>query len=510
MKEHILVLDFGTGAARCNLFDLHGQLVYSSYRELQYNLPYAGDPEIREFNAGRFWHIFAGLIQDFLSNSGISREEIIGVTSTSQREGIVLLDGNGREVYAAPNLDFRGRDEALMLKQDHGQDIYLRTGHWPHEIFALARLLWLQKHQADVYQKIKTLLLLNDWLLFKLCGEKACEPSNASETLLFNLHHLNWDRELIARFGLPPDIFPPVRQIGEVIGAVTQGVAKLTGLKAGTPVCLGGADTQCAVLGAGGCEQGRIVAVCGTSTPVQSVVSRPIIDRLARIWTGCHVVPGKWVLDSNVRPTGVVYRWLRDTFYTPGGSGYAEMNAEAAQVPIGSKGVMSFLGPGISNVKDQVFYPGTVMGLKPGYEKNLAERGLLTRSLLENICYGIKGNVKQLEEIAAREYQTIYVTGGGIKGKVFLEILTNVLHKPVQTTYNSEATSLGAAIGTAFGLKYFSGFQEACNAMVHYGPAYTPDEQSAALYGELYNKWRATDALLIDLCKLLGTFPEQV
>lgn len=501
MEKYILVLDAGTGAAKVSLFSFTGELVYSAYKEWHYVLPVPEDPEIREFDPDHFWGIFCQLIGECLSSSRVTPQEIAAVTSTSQREGLVLLDDRGREIYAAPNLDFRAREQAEHLSQACGEEIYHRAGHWPHAIFALARLLWFKENRPEVYEKARTLLLINDWLLYKLSGEKVCEPSNASETLLFNLKEIKWDEYLLDKFHLPPELFPRVALLGDIIGAVTPKAAVETGILEGTPVMVGGADTQCAVLGAGGCRPGHVVAVCGTSTPVQSVVAQPLIDPQARIWTGCHVVPGQWVLDSNVRPSGVVYRWLRDTLYAPAGAGFEEMNEEAEQVPVGSNGVMSFLGPSISNVKDQIFYPGIIIGLKPGYEKYLSHRGFFTRSLLENIAYAVKGNMEQLEEVAGVQYPCLYVTGGGIKGRIFLDILAQVLGKPVQTTASPEATSLGAAIGAACGLKIYSSIQEACQAMVRYGKAYFPDPGKVEIYQELYTKWRKLDALLIKLHK---------
>lgn len=500
-KQYILVLDAGTGAGRCNIFDLNGNLAGSAYKEWYYILPVKDNSDIREFDPEEFWNILCEIIKEAMLSSGIKPEEIICVTSTSQREGIVLLNKDDREIYAGPNLDFRGNKEAEMLVKNFGEEIYNISGHWPHDIFAPSRLLWFKNNNYELYKNIGTMLMINDWMLFKLTGEKYSEPSNASETLLFNIHTMDWDRGLIEKIGLNPDIFPRVKQSGEVIGEVTRLASELTGLKEGTLVTLGGADTQCALLGTGGLKEGHVAIVSGTSTPVQVVTDKPIIDERFRVWSGCHVVLNKWVIDSNARPTGVIYRWLRDTLYLNDNRNmnpYEIMNIEAESASPGSNGVMAFLGPSISNVSEKYSLPETIIGLKPGYEKELCNRGVFSRSILENIAYAVKGNFDQIQELVPDKIDRVYMTGGSTKSKLLTQIIAAVIGLPVILTDNSESTSLGAAICGAVGLKAYNDFDEAIKNMVRYKDIIEPDKKNAAVYKELYERWLKTYYFLIE------------
>jgi len=120
----------------------------------------------------------------------------------------------------------------------------------------------------------------------------------------------------------------------------------LSGFWPGTPVIVGGADTQMALVGSGAIDDTAFCAVSGTSTPVMAPVDHRVLDSKRRTWTGCHVVPGWWVLEGNAKGTGVVYRWFRDEFFGPDVP-FDAINELVRQVPAGCDGLMAFLGSGI-------------------------------------------------------------------------------------------------------------------------------------------------------------------
>ena len=179
--EYVMALDAGTGAARCFLVSLDGQSSYDAYQEWQYSYPEDAQPGGVEFDPENFWKIFATLISRTLQENGISGDQVVGISSTSQREGVVFLDQHGRELYGGPNIDIRAPLNADTLAAVHGEQIYASSGHWPFPMFAPYRLLWFQEHKPRVYDSIATVLLLNDWILYRLSGEKFSEPSNGNE-----------------------------------------------------------------------------------------------------------------------------------------------------------------------------------------------------------------------------------------------------------------------------------------------------------------------------------------
>src|SRR5262249_35265269 len=161
------------------------------------------------------------------------------IAATSQREGCVFLDAHGAELYAGPNLDARAFMEGLDVLNTLGAErLYQITGHSAPFIFPIARYLWFRKHATAV---VAHLLMINDWLTYRLSGELTAEPSNATESMLFDLRARTWSDEILSTFDISAQILPSMRRSGERVGTLTAAAAASTGLRAGTPVYVGGA-----------------------------------------------------------------------------------------------------------------------------------------------------------------------------------------------------------------------------------------------------------------------------
>ncbi len=489
-REYVMALDAGTGAARCFLVSLDGRECHEAYQEWAYEYPPDAQPGGAEFSPRLFWGVFVGLIRRVLRESRIASAQVVGVSSTCQREGVVFLDRGGMELYAGPNIDMRAPANAEELAQTYGDAIYRISGHWPFPMFAPYRLLWFKERRPDIYSKIDCMLLINDWILYRLCGERASEPSNAVETLLFNLTERQWARELIERLGLPYQIFPPVFPSGTQIGGVTRRSAQETGLREGTPVITGGADTQCALLGTGSIKPGQASTVLGTFAPSQIVVDRPVIDPRRRTWSGCHVVPDRWVVESTAMETGQSFRWVRDVFFGGGDTGqYSRMDQEAATSPLGARGIQAFVGPRVPN------YSNLKFNVRGGFYFNLpplqdnAGRADFTRSVLESVAYGVRANIERLESVSGVSTGTLAITGGLSKSLVLREALANTMNKPIGVPRNKEGSALGAALCASVGSRRFSSFEEAVKCMVQWETVVSSQKEKADRYEQLYRAW---------------------
>jgi len=489
-KEFVMALDAGTGAARCFLIALDGNVSYEAYEEWQYEYPPEAQPGGAQFDPQQFWGIFARLIQRALKENNITAEQIVGASSTSQREGIVLLDSSGRELYAGPNIDMRAPANFPQIAQVYGEEIYQVSGHWPFPMFAPYRLLWFREHRPDIYQKIDCMLMLNDWVLYRLSGEKVSEPSNATETLLYDIKHHRWADHLIRHLELPEHIFPPVMPSGTQIGVVTRSASAETGLLPGTPVISGGADTQCALLGTGSINQGQVSTVIGTFAPSQMVLDEPLIDPFYRSWSGCHVVPEKWVVESTAMEAGQSFRWVRDVFYAGGDTKkYSLMDLEASNSPIGSRGVMAFIGPRVPDYRCLKF------DVRGGFFFNLPpapgsySRADFARAVLESIAYGIRANVERLQRITGVKVKTLSICGGISKSIAFRGILANVMNITVRIPQYKEGSALGAALCAAVGCKRVSNYGEAVEQLVRWEVEVEPSADRVEAYEALYRQW---------------------
>lgn len=484
-----MALDAGSGGGRCFICDTEGKKIVSAYQEWNRDT----------WNPAIGWQIFSEVIRDALAQGKISPENIVGISSTSMREEIVLLNEKGRGIKF--ELDTSSISHGQNFAEQYGEQIYLKSGHWPTPGFmAVTKLVWLRDHKPEVLKKTRFLQMINDWILYKLTDNPTTESSGACETCLFDISTNDWAWELIDELQLPSNIFPPVHENGEVIGGVTSEVAKRTGLKKGTPVIVGGADTQCGLIGTASVQPQQTTAVAGTTTPVQMTLSEPVFDPLWRTWTNCHAVPGQWILESNAGSTGWIYRWFRDNFarlemlmaHDIGMTAYELINQVVEHSPRGAGGLYAFLGSGIMNVRHMSTTgtrgPSALLGVRARPGPSAAGKKELARAIIENTCYAVRGNCEQIEEISHKKIKELRFCGGSARSKIWTQIQADVLGIPVMVPKEKDATSVGAAILASVGAEIFDRIDQAAKAMVHWETRVNPQNHSE--YDILYKEWR--------------------
>ena len=495
VDKYLMALDAGSGSGRCVIVSLDGKKIFTTKKDWSYYTPQGLASSASEFHPEDFWQIFVDCIHETLQKAGITGRDVLGVSSTSQREGLVVLDKEGTELYAGPNRDFRAAMEGIFVSNGYGDEIYRRSGHYPSGLFGVARLLWFKKNKPELFARFATMLSINDWVLYRVSGERASEPTNASETALYDIQKHEWMKDLLPRLELP-DILPPVKNAGTIIGVVTEETAQQTGLKAGTPVVAGAADTQCGLLGCGLLQTDEIGAISGTTTPVQMITAVPVLDPQTRTWADPYVVPGKYVLESNSGGSGSLFQWLRDTMCeseimkTDPERAYGEMVKIAEKAPPGSMGVIIHSGVNIFNAK-KIGMPLNVflLGLSPLTDSSGSGKALILRAMLENFVYGIKANANQVFEVLGRQPTFIGVCGGLSKSDLYNQIMADVMSLPVKVPVCREGTGVGCAICAGIGAGQFKDFTEGVKALVHIERVYEPDANNLSKYKSLYNRW---------------------
>ncbi len=484
-----VVLDAGTGGGKCAIFDERGHLLGVHKEPWSYELSVNAElPFIKEFSfsAPAFWEILCRCTRAALAKAGIEAREVAGVAATSQREGCVFLDGRGEEIYAGPNLDARGfREGAEILERIGGARLYQITGHSAPFIFPIARYLWFRKHQTC---PVAHVLMISDWLTYRLSGALATEPSNATESMFFDLKQRCWSEEILSTFEIPQAVLPPVRQSGERVGALTAAAAIATGLTAGTPVFLGGADTQCSLLGAGAIHPGQTAATLGTTTPVQTVMAEAVFDPQSNLWAGCHVVPGRWVLESNAGDTGDAYLWLLDL--VSGGLPRDDRYRIGEQLAAGRFGppTMMFVGPTVFNLMNMnpsrpggILFPFPTMHVRP-------DRGVLVRAFLESIGFALRANLEQLSALAGAAATELIVSGGLSRSVALTHIIADITGVPVRVSEEAESAALGCAVLIASSTSY-DALPAAVASMVRHSSV-EPEPEQHERYEAPFAKWR--------------------
>ncbi|TMC92102.1 MAG: autoinducer-2 kinase, partial [Chloroflexi bacterium] len=341
----LLALDAGTGSCRAVVFETGGRQVAMAQREWSHRAK-EGVPGSQVFDTDHNWKLICECIHVVLQSPGVDAGAIRAVSTTSMREGMVLYDRSGHEIWACPNVDSRAGDEATeLVREGLAEKIYRQGGDWV-AITSPARLRWIQRHEPEVFRDAAHMNMLADWIAYRLSGEFFTDPSIGSSSGMFDLATRTWSPEIMDICGMNPDIFPRVLEPGTVAGQVTAAAAADTGLKAGTPVVVGGADTQLGLVGIGVVDPGNFTVIGGTFWQQTIGLGEAKIDPEARLRTLCHALPGQWMMEGIGFYCGLSMRWYRDAFCDlekleaerTGTDPYVLMEKAASGVPPGSNG----------------------------------------------------------------------------------------------------------------------------------------------------------------------------
>ncbi len=490
--RYVLAIDAGSSGCRALVFHLDGRPASSAYQKWGYDTLTEVSPLTREFDAAALWQIVCQLVRTALGQSGADARDVIAVAATSQRQGVVFLDENGSELYAGPNTDLRALVEGLYIDGEMGDRILRITGHSPSFMFTPAKLRWFKINRPETYERIETVLTINNWITFRLSGRLTAEPSSDADAGMVDVCGACWSQELTDALDLPVKLCAEMLPAGTCAGKIRPSAAEDTGLSPNTLVAVGCADTQCGLLGMGLAEQGQIGIVAGWSTSLQMILAQPLIDPKGKIWTGCYVLPHTWVLESNAAECGGSYAWLKEILFghvSNSQHAYALMDRLAQDALPGAGGSQAFIGPRIMNMRYlKPHFGGFIFPITPTITN--IEKKHLVRAALENLCFAFRANCSQLEEVSGLQTVGIGMGGGLARSTVLVQMVSDVLQRPVTHFDNPEVSSCGAAMCAATAAGVYPDLQTACRHMRPEPLFAEPDVSAAEEYATYYDRWR--------------------
>lgn len=488
--SYLMALDAGGSGGHCLLVDVAGGGFTRIFRPWTHPAAPGTGGLGADLDLELIWLSLASAAREALATAGATPDHVLAVAATSMRHTTVVLDAHGNALLATPNRDARAAVEAMQLAGEQGSALYARTGQWPCPLASAARLRWLASANPDAWARAATVITLSDWIAYRLCGESGSEPSQASSTLLFDVAQRGWATDLAEQVGIPPRVLPPVRPAGAQLGAVTAEAAEIFGLRAGTPVGVGGADTQCAMLGVGAVAPGQVAAVAGSSVPVQLVLDRPVIDPHERLWTGCHVLTDRWVLESNAGAMGEALDWLARILYPEAAHPVARFLAEAGLSEPGAAGILSTLGAGVMNAREMRLPTGTLTLSHLSTAHDLERRSHLERAVVEGMAYAVRANLEQLRNVAVTQLAAFSLAGGMSRSEVFAQLVSEVVGLPVEVGATPESTALGAAVCAGVAAGAFADLSEGAQRFRGQSRTALPDGERVRAYGGLYDGWQ--------------------
>jgi autoinducer 2 (AI-2) kinase len=494
MDKYLMAIDAGTGSVRAVIFDLNGNQISVGQREWTH-LSVAGVENSMGFDCVKNWELTKECISEALSSGSINPSDILAVSSSSMREGIVLYDKDGTELWAVANVDSRAAKEVKYLKE-HFEGIEEEFYNLSGQTFALGaipRVMWVKNNLPDIYEKVAKISMISDWILYKLSGVISSDPSNAGTAGIFSLDSRDWVASMCTKVGIKDDIFPQCVEVGTVIGDITADDCELD---SNTVVVQGGGDVQLGSAGLGIVEDGQVAILGGSFwqqvVNIKSDVTPPSnID----IRVNPHVVPQLSQAEGITFFSGLVMRWFRDSFCDiekieakeQGVDVYTIMEQKASKIPIGSNGIIPIFS---DSMKYGKWYHAAPSFLNLNIDPEVCNKASMFRSLQENACIVSDINLKKIEAFSGVKTDTIVFASGASKGELWCQILADVTGCKIKIPKVTEATALGCAMAAGVGAKVYDDLKSAANRLVVWDRVYTPNMQNHQTYKSIKENWQ--------------------
>ncbi len=491
-KPWLMGFDLGGSGVRCLLINSDSGATSCTTQRWQYNTAPGTFGTGCDIDLHNTWELVSRASRQALLQAGVRADEVGGVSVAAMRYSSVFMGNDANAVLATPNRDARAAGECFELADQYGEQLLASTGTWPLPLHAGPRLLYLKAQQPENFASVETLYSIGDWLNEKLVGVRATDPTQACATGLFSLQDYDWCWEFIDQIDFPRNMFPPVIPAGTQLGELGASTAQHLGLAEGTPVSMGGADTQAALVGAGAIVAGDIAVVAGTTAPVQQVVAQPWPDTTSRFVSTAHLLPNHWLVESNGGALGETLTLMARLLFPDAREPELRLLAEAAQSAAGAAGVLSTLGAQQMDMRAPTLPVGQISLSHMNLMADAAPRTHLARSVIEGHCYGLRANIDQL--LAASDTQQsvsdIHLCGGISRSDIFSQLLCDVLNRAVVTPRLHQTTALGAAICAGVGSQHFTDFPSACDALSHSRARFQPQAKVTGTYQSQYVAWQ--------------------
>ncbi|HME51274.1 MAG TPA: xylulokinase [Candidatus Lokiarchaeia archaeon] len=502
---NVLALDLGTTGTRAVLFDENGNIIGSAYKEWVSFYP---SPAEVEQDASTWWDATREIIAEVLEKTRVNTEDIQAVAVTNQRETIVPVNENGDPLAnAIVWQDRRTSQECQFIRDAIGKDaIYKKTGLTIDPYFSASKILWFKNNRPQVYENATKFLLVHDFIVKKLTGSFVTDFSNASRTMLFDINTRAWSEDILAALDIDQGKLPDVVAPGTQVGCVSPDAG--TGLESCTVVVAGAGDQQCAALGVGVTEQGRVKCTMGTGTFLIAYAPSVKLDPGTRVLCSCSAIENSYVVEASMFSTGSLLRWARDTVGHAECDEAIEVNLSPYQVidqkaeasPVGSNGLL-FL-PFIVGAGAPYWNPdarGTLFGLAAGHQ-----RGDIYRSIMEGTSFDVRKNMDVFSEMELAPSE-LRLTGGGSRSRIWSQILADACNVPCIRPKYEESTAVGAALLASVGAGLFNDVSKAANEFIQVKDQLHPDpstsnqyERIMTIYTKLYETLNAS-GLFTDL-----------
>lgn len=481
-------LDIGTTGCKLTVFDEQGQDLGKAYRDYPVRRQVSGHEIDISVVMDSVYAVIGEMVTQY--------PDIGGIGITSFGETFVMTDAQGTPLHTAMlYTDPRGAEECAQLVETLGADRIARiSGLAPHEMYSVCKIMWLKKHQPEVYQQAKHIFLIGDYVAWHLTGVAQIDYSLATRSMAFDIGKLTWSEEILDAAGI--DIFLLSKPVptGTAAGCVTKAAAEKTGLNPDCQIVTVSHDQVAAAVGAGAFDGETAVDGAGTVeclTPIYD--SLPDISVMSKGYFSVvpYVIPGKYVAYAFSYTGGALIQWCVNTFAKAEQEKAKELGVSVntyleqqynKQEPTGLLVLPHFAGAATPYM--DTGSKGAILGLTAG--TTLSE---IYRACMEGVAYEMQLNYDVLAA-SGIHFTKLHATGGGAKSKVWMQMKADILNLPILSLKTTDAGTVGSAMLTGVAVGVFRDLAEAAAVMVRQRETYLPDPKRHEQYMRIYERYR--------------------
>ena len=495
--KYLMAIDAGTGSVRAVIFDKNLNQV-SIHSEEWTHKEEKNVENSMSFDYENNWKLTVKCIKKAIKKAKIHSDDIISVSASSMREGIVLYDKNDQEIFAVANVDARSSKEVRYINKKYPKlekKFYKKSGQ-TFALGAIPRIMWLKNNKPKIYKKVAKVSMISDWILFKLSGIIACDPSNAGTSGIFNLKKRTWQKSMLKQLDIKSDIFGQVLESGSVLGNINTKSSKQTGLSINTKVVMGGGDVQIGCVGLGVVELNEVAILGGSFwQQIVNIKSSTKTPKDMSVRINPHVINNISQAEGISFFSGLVMRWFRDSFCAfeklqakkQNIDVYELLEQKASKVPVGSNGIIPIFS---DSMKYSKWYHASPSFINLSIDSEFCNISSMFKSLQENACIVSAINLQKIQKFTGIKIDTVVFASGASKGKLWCQTLADVLNCKVKVPKIKEATSLGVAICAGVGVGTFEDIPSTAKKYVQFENIYFPNEDNTKKYKKQIKLWQ--------------------
>ncbi len=483
-------LDIGTTGCKCAVFDENGAYLGKAYRDYPVKRSTSGH-EIDVSNV-------MGAVYEVIREMTAQYSDIAGIGVTSFGETFVMTDEAGTPLHVSMlYTDPRGAEECKELTEKiGGRNIARMTGLRPHEMYGLPKMMWIKRHQPEIYAKARHIFQMEDYVVFHLTGQAKIDYSLATRTMAFDISKLEWCSEMFAAADVDATLLSAPVPSGTVAGCVTPEAAKETGLSTDAKVICVGQDQVGAAIGAGAFSADVAVDGAGTVqclTPVFEGLPDPDVMYNGYFSVVPYVVPGTYVAYAFSYTGGALTQWCTNTLAKEEKAQAKEKGisvnqfleeqyaARRGEEPSGLLVLPHFAGAATPYMDTGA--KGVVAGMTT--DTDVAD---IYRGCLEGVAYEMVLNAKALDGSGVR-FQGLNATGGGARSAVWMQMKADMLNVPVTALVTEDAGTVGSAMLVGIACGVFADLADAAAHMVETKRVYEPRPEMHEKYMKIYERY---------------------